>query len=775
MSPPSLRRFLVVVSLLWSGASAVAQTADPPAAVEDVETRDLAPVPADAAPLAPVEAPEPPPPPPASRATPPAAPVPVPAAAAAPTFVVSGRVLSRGTREPLPGAEINFSGQLVGETDADGRFSISLPPGRQRLQLQQPGFDPADVFVEVGADDGARVQYVIRLSPRLSGSRYETVVIAADRQAERTTLRAEELTRTPGSFGDPLRTVESLPGVSQVVWPLAIYTIRGANPGNTGFFVDGVRMPMLHHFALGPSTIHPFFIEQVDFYPGGYPARFGRYVSGVVNASTQTPTTDRARGSADLRLFDAGGIVVTPFHDGQGTIAVAGRVSYTGLLFSLFSPDYTFNYWDYQARVEHKLGPGKLTLFAFGAGDSLGRKQSNDLRVDIDYHRADLNWRGRVAGGALKVGLVAGHDASATFIPQVNNLPVSVASQSLAARLHFDRALSDWAHWEIGTDTEWQHFTPQAIDVIIGKQEVLERRTVGMASGYLALGFEPRPWLSLSFGGRYDLYAMDGLAKAEPSPRVNARVKASEHLRFKGAFGRFTQLPSLPIGVPGFENFGLRSFGLQKSIQGSLGFEADLPWLGATLDTTAFIQRMDVTDLASIFNYDVQTQLLEMRPGRSYGVEVMLRRALSHRLYGWLAYTLSKSERVLPQTNARAASDWDQRHILNLVASYRLGNGYQIGTRVHYNSGRPYPVFNQASLTGNQQAVEYMNLPDFFQLDVRFDKRWVLDKYVLEAYVEMVNTTLSEQVFDIKRRNDSSLDRRGFRLVLPSIGLRAEW
>ena len=59
-------------------------------------------------------------------------------------------------------------------------------------------------------------------------------------------------------------------------------------------------------------------------------------MSGIVAANTATPPTDRLHVSADVRLFDAGGIVASPFDDGKGTVAVAGRYSYTGLSFRHF-------------------------------------------------------------------------------------------------------------------------------------------------------------------------------------------------------------------------------------------------------------------------------------------------------------------------------------------------------------------------------------------------------------------------------------------------------
>jgi hypothetical protein len=159
-----------------------------------------------------------------------------------------------------------------------------------------------------------------------------------------------------------------LPGVVQAIWPLPMYAIRGANPGNTGFFIDGVRAPALFHFALGPSVIHPFFLERDAVLSrrlshGIRPLRLGHR-----RRAHRRARHGSLHVSADVRLFDAGGIAAAPFDQGRGTVAVAGRYSYTGLLLSAFSSEYSLDYWDYQLRIEHRLGPGRLTLFAFRFG-----------------------------------------------------------------------------------------------------------------------------------------------------------------------------------------------------------------------------------------------------------------------------------------------------------------------------------------------------------------------------------------------------------------------
>ena len=59
-----------------------------------------------------------------------------------------------------------------------------------------------------------------------------------------------------------------------------------------------MRVPALFHFALGPSIVHPYLIDKLSFYPGGYPARLGGYVSGAVAAETAAPPRDIARFTA---------------------------------------------------------------------------------------------------------------------------------------------------------------------------------------------------------------------------------------------------------------------------------------------------------------------------------------------------------------------------------------------------------------------------------------------------------------------------------------------
>jgi len=133
-----------------------------------------------------------------------------------------------------------------------------------------------------------------------------------------TSLRRAEVRQLPGAFGDPFRAIEIMPGVTSIVSGLPFFYVRGAPPGNVGYFLDGVRVPYLFHVAAGPSVVHPGIVDRVDLYSGGYPARFGRFAGAVVSAETTPPRPDW-HGEGVVRLVDAGALVEGGFADGKGT------------------------------------------------------------------------------------------------------------------------------------------------------------------------------------------------------------------------------------------------------------------------------------------------------------------------------------------------------------------------------------------------------------------------------------------------------------------------
>ena len=218
-------------------------------------------------------------------------------------------------------------------------------------------------------------------------------------------LAADDLLRTPGSLGEPFRVIESLPGVT---------------PGGlaAGAVCDPRRQPRQHRLLPGrrpPAGAVPlrararrsstrYFLEKLDFYPGGYPARYGRFVSGRGGRHHR-----RAAARSGARLGRRAPVRRRRHrrHALQRRAGARWRwpaATRTPACCSRCSrPTTPCSYWDYQARVDHSLGPGRLTVFAFGSGDDLGHKA-----VRRDRRRDRLPPAGRPLAGGGGAGPAAG-------------------------------------------------------------------------------------------------------------------------------------------------------------------------------------------------------------------------------------------------------------------------------------------------------------------------------------------------------------------------------
>jgi hypothetical protein len=685
--------------------------------------------------------------------------------APAPLGHIVGRVLAKGTRAPIVGASLTVDVNEVGATDAHGDFALDVPCGRRHLTVQAPAFERLTTDVDACATPPP-APLTLRLTPASAAPVFETVVRSKPVQPQ-VRLADEELTQTPGTLGDPFRAIESLPGVATIAWPAPIYAVRGSNPGNTGFFLDGVRVPALFHFALGPSVIHPYFFDNLEFFPGGYPARFGRYAAGIVTADTRAPATDRVHASVDVRLFDAGVMISAPL-PGNGSVAVAGRYSYTAELVSLLNQDVRVDYWDYQLRADRRFGPLQLTLLAFGSNDTLIPKQTDSPReVDLRFHRASLRAVAPLAGGRLQGSLAFGTDHSRAPVEDI--YPITVDAVSVAPRLAYLHSFAP-ADVAIGFDGELSRYEPVVVSDLHPPSDwdFGRRRDAVLLAGYASATVRAGGRLTLTPELRLDSYEVSGARARDLAPRLAARIGLRDDTALKFAGGRFTQLPSLPLQIPGAEAFGLQLLGLQTAWQASLGVETS-HFAALELGVTGYVQRYALTDLRDPrpSNPDpLADDFLIKRDALSYGVELLARRPLSNRLHGWLSYTLSNNLRSYGG-GAVGPSDWDQRHIANLVVGYRTGRN-TFGGRAHFNTGRPYAYYDAA-------GGHFQRLPAFYQVDLRVDHRVFFDKFLLNVYAELVNASLTRQVYAVTQSPTGDIQERSFRLVLPSIGVRGEF
>ncbi len=223
-------------------------------------------------------------------------------------------------------------------------------------------------------------------APAATGTPVEVVVQGDRTPPSGQSFNAGQARFVPGTFGDPLRAVETLPGIAPTASGLPYFYVRGAPPANTGYFIDGIPVPLLFHIGPGPSVVAPGVLDHVDLYQGPAPVRYGRYVGGVIAAETRPPS-DTPRLEYGARLFDANVLGELPFDD-KTSVLVASRYGYPNIILSAVAPDLSLNYWDYLVRLSHRPTPR----------DTLAVRVRR-FRPPARQHRRKRHLRGAISSG----------------------------------------------------------------------------------------------------------------------------------------------------------------------------------------------------------------------------------------------------------------------------------------------------------------------------------------------------------------------------------------
>jgi TonB family protein len=579
----------------------------------------------------------------------------------------------------------------------------------------------------------------------------------------------------PGAFGDPFRAIDMLPGVVPTISGLPYYYIRGAPPSAVGYYVDEVRVPYLFHFALGPGVIQPALIDEVSLHTAAFPGRYGRYAGAIVAGKTREPATD-LQGEGLVRLFDAGAYVEAPFADGKGAAGVGGRYSYTAALFSLFAPDTTIAYRDYNARVSYQVSDRwRATAFAFGSYDYASQRDQETGKDRVffasEFHRLDLRLDRRGADGSeSRVAVTVGIDRSRVDGDRfAQDLLIGVRARHRAP-------VTSELDAEIGADTMIDHTSadlpsPYAVTADEFKQAAaFFSPRVDTATGAWALAsWHPTKGFDLTATARADLFTSAGKAAVGPSPRVSMRVPLGSRVAFVGALGVAPQAPAFAIPVPAIGYRGLPG-GLGYGYQQSAGGEVELP-LRFTGRAVGFHHTyFNLRDFArDTTNFDITSpdQPLPRSPTQAYGLEVSVNRKLSERFGAFLSYTLSRSEIGSTEAMQARVSPFDRTHVLQIGGTADAGAGWRFGARFLTYRGWPDEGSSPTS-----KAPPTGRLPPFYRLDARIEKRWSWRKAgYISLVLEALNATASKEI--IRRE----CDQRGCKddavgpVTVPSIGV----
>lgn len=722
---------------------------------------------------------------------------------------VSGVVGVRGSKELLLGVSVVAlpSRKVAVETSSAGVFNLEVPDGTTALLIKKEGFLPLEVQLEANAQDVGRV--LLDRSAEVLG----VGVIRARRKVEvsQQSLTRDELVKIPGTRGDAVAGLQTLPSVLPVFPGAANVVVRGSAPEDTKSFYDRIELPFVFHLG-GLGTVIPTrALEAIDFFPGGFSSLYNDAVGATIQLRSENAVPQRRSGEAELGLLQSAIYVESPMTLADKPVGVrAGfRRSYIELLVPLIKkiggdrlqlftvPQIT----DYQLFLNGTHSKGTWQGYLVGAADRLSlvvpSGQSNNAEGTAQF--SIFNY---FAATGARYSLDLGQGWGLTLTPQhrlviieqnIFDNTVDVRGNKVALDVQLDKKFNP--QWSASIGLRPEHdvtvskvnaiqipptgFTPFFDSDTAPKSSSNVERETTSTQAHLDVVWKPERTLTINPGIAF-LQGNRSTQRAA-DPRFSLRWESESGVVLKGATGTYSQRPGPQFDSPEYGNPELT---LERSSHYVAGLEKTF-----FDDVVADLQvyKKDMWDLVGAAVSDPSLKYENNIEGRAFGAEVLIRKKREGRWNGWFSYGYSQSERKDPALLLWRPFNFDRPHAVNVVGSYRFTGQWELSARWQYLSGAPYNIieggrFNQNTgryRPNSPTPAPVINInngrrPAFKQLDLRtdYDFRW--DDWTLSSYLEIQNALNQENVQGFRYSPDyTSREEVMGTPIIPSFGIKA--
>jgi hypothetical protein len=648
---------------------------------------------------------------------------------AGPVGSISGTVVDASTRSPLAGASVVVAGTELGAAaDILGRFVVTdVPVGTYSVEASMMGYE-AQVKSMVSVTSAHNTELSFRLAP--SRIQLAEVTVKAkhfprvkDAPVSERNFSAEEIKVAPGGVGDIQRVVQAMPSVVSSGDQDNEVIVRGGNPSENLFMVDGVEIPYPNHFGSfftqgGPiSMLNALLVREVDFVAGAFPARFGGRTSSVMDISLRRGSTRELDGNVDMGMSGLGAVVEFPLPGRDNSFIASYHKSFLELMANMgvWGMSAVPFYDNALGKATFRLSPAsELSLLGMWGDDRIVIEPGEDV---VDYSYWVKQRTGRVAGG---VGLQTLFGDKG-----FGKLLVSGASTNWDALVTHDSLWLDTAQMNLTTESQYG-----------GKYDVSFRlwpgheTQAGLAANRLPTSFRfalapdtvyfytynPDSTVADSFplldslGNPY-VFSIDSRAKASTwkagaylqhrlplfefgeltlglrtdrfdyngewtlSPRVGLSTKpVLAGASFHAGWGRHFQEPQWYMLLQdSAANRNLRS---RRSDHCVIGVER-LFGDDVKMSLEAYLKQNSRLPFPAHWltpdPYDHSDVYLDSASGSARGVEFFLQKKHARNWHGTVAYSLSRAVFQNPQKpESLLPADYDYRHVITATGTYNI-------------------------------------------------------------------------------------------------------
>lgn len=723
---------------------------------------------------------------------------------------IKGRVYSSKSNAPLELATVQVQGSNLGATtDIEGGFVISgVNPGFIRLIVTMLGYETTTStevqvvgnqtsFIDIALDEASTNLSEVVVRPRVRFKRAESPLSIQ-------TLSLKQIEKSAGANRDISKLVQRLPGVGATDLNRNDLIVRGGGPSENVFYLDGIEIPVINHFATQGASggvvgvINPDFVREIDFYTGAFPASRSNVLSSVMEIKQRDGDADRMRINASVGASDTGLTVEGPLGS-KSTFIASARQSYLQWLFKAMKLPILPTYNDFQVKYKYRINAhNELSIVGIGAIDNM-RLNTQLQTTGTEAQRYILGYLPEYNQWNYTIGAVYKHYGEG----HIDNWMLSrnMLRNSSVKHQNNDPSLPKLSEYESDeTENKLRYervYTTLPFKLSFGAG----LRYASYTNRSERLTYQSGQVVSLSYDAQIKQLAYSAFAQASDeyldkrlklslglnlvgntlnpamsnplpqlSPRLSASFALTDDIDLNANLGRYAMQPSYTsMGYRASDGTYANKERLRyiMSNQALLGMEYH-PGDHLRFSVEGFYKSYSAYPISEDEGVSLASKgteygqvgaeaVLSTGLGRAYGVEVVARLLSWNEFSATATYTLFRSE-FTDKSGVYRPSSWDTGQMINLLASYRLGKSWYISASWRYSGGAPYTPIDMELSTNkaawavtNQAYPDYarfntLRLPAKHQLDLRLDKEFYFKRWMLNLYVDVQNAYLSSYV-----------------------------
>ncbi len=711
-----------------------------------------------------------------------------------------GIVRDSVTSEVLPFANVFIKALNIGaSTDNRGFFIIpSIPANKEySIIITFVGYAPKIVNVSIPENKIMQVTVYLTKSAIELGN-----VIVSGKSSDEVDVSSQKIpirdieNMTFGIETDAMRAIQFLPGVQSAGDVSARYYVRGGASNENLVLLNGTPIYNPFH-ALGIlSVIDPDVINSVEFYKGGFGAKYGGRLSSVMNIITKDGNRNNFGATAALSELTAKGAFEGPIPD--GSFIITGRKSYSNEILKKFTNNKSIpiDFYDASFKVNYSnpefLPISKFTFFGFTSNDKIDYKDK--LHADFNWSNSNIgfNWFTASKNSPLFAELTLYYSKFSGGEIPISSIDRYIENglDDIAFKTDFTYVLNDRNEYYGGVKIDYIKTR------LLLKNSTGKLKNVG-SEGTLFGGYGGFKLLSTK-KFKADLSSrVNALNLAEGfsllfEPRVNLTYNLLSTLELKAAWGIYQQ----QLVTISDEDEVLSLFEPWIIIPSYLKTPNAIHYIGGfdyylterlKLDVEGYYKIMhNLAVLNDEVIYPTDPQLINAG-GESHGAEATIDYH-NQWMNAQLSYSYSWTTKKVRDIAYHPR--YDSRNAVKIYINFELGNNWRAGVMWSYNSGMPYTqiygyydkynpsdILNSTSILDSYSyfpvlaARNAANLPDYHRLDMNLSREFRFWFMKLSIDLNVINVYNRKNFFYFDTETGQRVNMLPF---LPSIDIKAE-